>query len=99
MGSTVFVEAGREAVKEANGVRLLYTTSMEALDSREQEGIIFLASVIMRKCFPRSRLPLPTLRSTITCSLPDSDFHTIDMGEGQGVFAVQSSVFVYLNVF
>ena len=78
------VESGRDSLKEAGGIRILYTTCQETIESRELETLIFMASVIMRKCFPRNRLPLTSLRSAVTCSLPDSDFHTIDMGEGQG---------------
>ncbi len=69
---------------EADGIRILYNCCQETLESRELESIIFLSSLIMRKCFPRNRLPLDNLRNSIGCQLPISDFHVPETGEGQG---------------
>ena len=77
-------ESGRKALMEADGVRVLYTTCQESIECRELETIIFMASLIMRKCFPRNRLPISNLRSPVSVPLPHSDFHVVDMGEGQG---------------
>ena len=77
-------ESGRKALMEADGIRLLYTTCQESVECREVDSLIFMASHIMRKCFPKNHLPLCSLRSPITCRLPQSDFHIPDPGEGQG---------------
>lgn len=69
---------------EADGVSLLYSFCQEVADSRELETLVFMASIIMRKCFPRNRLPLVSLRSVVGFSLPQSEFHVVDAGEGQG---------------
>lgn len=78
-------ESGRQALMEADGIRVLYTCCQESIDCREAESLIVMASLIMRKCFPRNRLPICSLRSALTCPLPESSFHVLDTGEGQGI--------------
>lgn len=77
-------EAGQQALTDAEGLRVLYLVCSESSEVPELESMIITASVILRKCFPPTRLPLASLRSSITCSLPQSVFHVIDMGEGPG---------------
>jgi hypothetical protein len=80
----VLTESGRMALMEADGIQILYSTCQETVDCRELESIISLANTIMRKCFPKNRLPVPTLRSPLSFSLPDSDAYesTTQLDEG-----------------
>ena len=87
------VESGKKAFTDCDGMRILYTTSQETLDCQELESVVYLSSLIMRKCFPRNRLPLSVLRSPISCPLPVSDFHVLDTNEEQGEY--QTVVFIY----
>ena len=80
------LESGRKALMEADGIRILYTSCKETIDCRELEPVILNASIIMRKCFPRNKLPLENLRSPLCCPLPESDFHIRDTGEGHGIY-------------
>lgn len=95
----VIVESGRTALMDSDGIRVLYTTCQETIECRELESLIYAASVIMRKCFPKNRLPMTSLRSTLTCTLPDSDFHVIDRGEGHGMYHVLFLMTHYLLVY
>jgi len=69
------VESGRSALMEADGIHLLYNACLDTIDCRELEAVIYLASVIMRKCFPKSRLPLASLRNPLTFPIPQSDIY------------------------
>jgi len=60
---------------DADGIHLLYNACLDTIDCRELETVIYLASVIMRKCFPRSRLPLATLRNPLAFPVPHSDIY------------------------
>ena len=68
-------ESGRQAFVESDGIRVLYNSAQDVSDSREVESLIMLASLIMRKCCPRNRLPLENVLSAITFPLPHSDVH------------------------
>ena len=46
------------------------------MDVRELESLIFIASLILRKCFPRQKLPANANKTTLLYKLPQSDFHT-----------------------
>ena len=68
-------ESGRQAFVESDGIRVLYNSAQDVSDSREVESLIMLASLIMRKCCPRNRLPLDNVLSATTFPLPHSDVH------------------------
>ncbi|KAK0058339.1 cytosolic carboxypeptidase 1-like isoform X1 [Biomphalaria pfeifferi] len=69
------LRAGRKAFVESNGIRTLYESALEASDSRDMESLILLASVILRKCCPRNKLPLKSTFSPIIFPLPSSSTH------------------------
>jgi len=69
------LESGRNALMEADGIHLLYSTCLETIDCRELEAVIYASSIIMRKCFPKSRLPITTLRNPLTFAIPHSDVY------------------------
>lgn len=66
-------ESGCQSVVEADGVRVLYLACQETIDCREVESLIYMASIIMRKCFPRSHLPLHSLKNPLVFHLPVDD--------------------------
>ena len=77
--------SGRKALVEANGIRILYESAQDVIDCREMEGLILLASVIMRKCCPRNKLPLSDIRSVVTFNKPFSELYP---EEGNGEFTI-----------
>ena len=79
--------SGRKALADANGIQILYDSAQEVIDCREMESLILLASVIMRKCCPRNKLPLDKLQSAFTQELPESELYPT----GQGVYSLTST--------
>ncbi|XP_055774952.1 cytosolic carboxypeptidase 1-like isoform X3 [Salvelinus fontinalis] len=57
------IKLGRKAFIDADGMRILYNTSNECLPVRTLDPLINTSSLIMRKCFPKNRLPLSTIKS------------------------------------
>lgn len=80
------VGSGRKALADANGIQILYDSAQEVIDCREMESLILLASVIMRKCCPRNKLPLDKLQSPFNLELPESELYPT----GQGVYQERS---------
>ncbi|ESP05203.1 hypothetical protein LOTGIDRAFT_208161 [Lottia gigantea] len=72
------LKSGRKALLESDGIRILYETCQDISESREMESLILLASIIMRKCCPRNKLPLENTDSAVTFPLPLSDRHVPD---------------------
>ncbi|XP_045890064.1 cytosolic carboxypeptidase 1 isoform X2 [Micropterus dolomieu] len=64
------IKLGRKAFIEADGMRILYNSSTECLPVRTLDPLINTSSIIMRKCFPKNRLPLPTIKSAFLYQLP-----------------------------
>lgn len=69
------LRSGRKALADANGIQILYDSAQEVIDCREMESLILLASVIMRKCCPRNKLPLDKLQSPFNLELPESELY------------------------
>ncbi|XP_037536287.1 cytosolic carboxypeptidase 1 [Nematolebias whitei] len=65
------IKLGRKAILEADGMRILYNSSTECLSVRTLDPLINTSSLIMRKCFPKNRLPLATIKSTFLFQLPN----------------------------
>lgn len=78
------LRSGRKALVEANGIRVLYESAQDVIDCREMEGLILLASVIMRKCCPRNKLPLGNIRSVVKYTLPESELYPAEGVEPGG---------------
>ncbi|XP_028911597.1 cytosolic carboxypeptidase 1 isoform X2 [Ornithorhynchus anatinus] len=68
--SVTSIKLGRKAFIEANGMNILYSTSQDCLTVRMLDPLVNTSSLIMRKCFPKNRLPLPTIKSAIHFKLP-----------------------------
>ncbi|KAM7416809.1 hypothetical protein PAMA_018735 [Pampus argenteus] len=64
------IKVGRKAFIEADGMRILYNSSTECLPVRTLDPLVNTSSLIMRKCFPKNRLPLPTIKSAFHYQLP-----------------------------
>ncbi len=78
-------ESGRRAFADSDGLRVLYDTSREATaaargdaDSAAVDGLVLTASLILRRCFPRNKLPVASLRGPVSARLPPSDYYSID---------------------
>uniref|UniRef100_A0A3Q3BDI5 Cytosolic carboxypeptidase 1 n=1 Tax=Kryptolebias marmoratus TaxID=37003 RepID=A0A3Q3BDI5_KRYMA len=65
------IKVGRKAFLEADGMRILYNSSTECLPVRTLDPLINTSSLIMRKCFPKNRLPLATIKSAFHFQLPN----------------------------
>ncbi|XP_015704707.1 cytosolic carboxypeptidase 1 isoform X1 [Coturnix japonica] len=68
--SVTNIKWGRKAFIDANGMKILYNTSQECLAVRTLDPLVNTSSLIMRKCFPKNRLPLPTIKSAFHFQLP-----------------------------
>uniref|UniRef100_A0A8C9ZMQ1 Cytosolic carboxypeptidase 1 n=1 Tax=Sander lucioperca TaxID=283035 RepID=A0A8C9ZMQ1_SANLU len=64
------IKLGRKAFLDADGMRILYNSSTECLPVRTLDPLVNTSSLIMRKCFPKNRLPLPTIKSAFQYQLP-----------------------------
>ena len=94
--SILSVESGRQAVIDADGVRVLYRTCEDIMDVRELESLIFIASLILRKCFPRQKLPANANKTTLLYKLPQSDFHTpFGLSKGNQVANTCQGSYIY----
>ncbi|KAM6931144.1 cytosolic carboxypeptidase 1 isoform 1-T1 [Xenentodon cancila] len=65
-----YIKLGRKAFIEGDGMRILYNSSTECLPVRTLDPLVNTSSLIMRKCFPKNRLPLPTIKSAFHYQLP-----------------------------
>ncbi|XP_076010306.1 cytosolic carboxypeptidase 1 isoform X2 [Genypterus blacodes] len=63
------IKLGRKAFLKADGMKILYNSST-CLPVRTLDGLINTSSLIMRKCFPKNRLPVPTVKSSFHYQLP-----------------------------
>uniref|UniRef100_A0A8C5LUF7 Cytosolic carboxypeptidase 1 n=1 Tax=Leptobrachium leishanense TaxID=445787 RepID=A0A8C5LUF7_9ANUR len=64
------IKLGRKAFIDANGMKILYNTSQDCQAVRTLDPLVNTSNLIMRKCFPKNRLPLPTIKSSYHFSLP-----------------------------
>lgn len=64
---------GKAAFIQADGIKTLYTLSLESLECRELEGVNNLSSQILRRCFPMNKLPVSSLASPLAFALLDLD--------------------------
>uniref|UniRef100_A0A3Q2CIK7 Cytosolic carboxypeptidase 1 n=1 Tax=Cyprinodon variegatus TaxID=28743 RepID=A0A3Q2CIK7_CYPVA len=64
------IKLGRKAFLEADGMRILYNSSNECLPVRTLDPLVNTSSLVMRKCFPKNRLPLHTIKSAFHFQLP-----------------------------
>uniref|UniRef100_A0A8C8JUX2 tubulin-glutamate carboxypeptidase n=1 Tax=Oncorhynchus tshawytscha TaxID=74940 RepID=A0A8C8JUX2_ONCTS len=63
------IKLGRKAFIDADGMRILYNTSTVSTVTKLPKSSAGVC-LIMRKCFPKNRLPLPTIKSVFHHQLP-----------------------------
>ncbi|XP_038077720.1 cytosolic carboxypeptidase 1-like [Patiria miniata] len=68
------LKSGKKAFIDSNGIKVLYDIAQEntASHCKELDSLVNLISVILRKCSPRNRLPVTTIKSCVPFSLPAS---------------------------
>lgn len=87
---------------EANGIRVLYESAQDVIECREMESLILLASVIMRKCCPRNKLPICNVRSVVMFDKPVSEMYPEEGTEGtkfseNGLLTVDATLFLRVS--
>ncbi|KAM6973388.1 cytosolic carboxypeptidase 4 [Aplochiton taeniatus] len=87
--------AGRQALVAQGGISLLYHTTQSCLMSKGLESLVEAAVQLMRKCCPKSPLPLTSDQSVYNLPLPGRPFPDAEAGLGpaeypSSLFQVQS---------
>uniref|UniRef100_A0A3B4WBP4 tubulin-glutamate carboxypeptidase n=1 Tax=Seriola lalandi dorsalis TaxID=1841481 RepID=A0A3B4WBP4_SERLL len=72
--------AGRQAFISQGGMRLLYQTTQTCLLSKGLESLVDPSVQLMRKCLPKTRLPLTSDQSAYTFPLPGRPQAVPDVG-------------------
>ncbi|KAM4619140.1 cytosolic carboxypeptidase 4 [Polymixia lowei] len=67
---TTHSTAGRKALVSQGGIRLLYQTTQTCLLTKCLESLVELSVQLMRKCHPKTRLPLTSDQSVYLFPLP-----------------------------
>ncbi|XP_045416410.1 cytosolic carboxypeptidase 4 [Lemur catta] len=68
----VTLRSGREAFLAAQGMEILFSTAQSCLDDRSMEPVSSEALQILRRCYPKSPLPLVTASSAYAFPVPGS---------------------------
>ncbi|KXJ16139.1 cytosolic carboxypeptidase 1 [Exaiptasia diaphana] len=71
--SITMTKSGKKAFIQSDGIKVLYTLSLENLDSRELDSVNILCSQILRRCFPKNKLPIPCASSPLSFQILDID--------------------------
>ncbi|CAM5145622.1 unnamed protein product [Eretmochelys imbricata] len=66
------IRSARETFLSARGLEILFTTAQDCLDSKLLDPIVTTVAQILRKCYPKGPLPLATVHSSYSFSLPGS---------------------------
>ncbi|XP_044837186.1 cytosolic carboxypeptidase 4 isoform X2 [Mauremys mutica] len=66
------IQSARETFLSARGMEILFTTAQDCLDSKPLDPIVTIVAQILRKCYPKGPLPLATVHSSYSFSLPGS---------------------------
>uniref|UniRef100_A0A8C4XH01 tubulin-glutamate carboxypeptidase n=1 Tax=Erpetoichthys calabaricus TaxID=27687 RepID=A0A8C4XH01_ERPCA len=64
------IRAGKKALFESDGISILYRTTQDLLGKRGVELLVISATQIMRKCYPKCPLPLPSSQSVYSFPVP-----------------------------
>ncbi|XP_070542811.1 cytosolic carboxypeptidase 1-like isoform X3 [Ptychodera flava] len=79
------LKAGRRAFIQADGTKILYAIAQEMTEARECEPLVTIISLILRKCFPKNRLPVQSIKSCIPFHLPEAAAEHVEVPlEAQG---------------
>ncbi|EDO32134.1 predicted protein [Nematostella vectensis] len=75
--SITMTKSGKKSFIQADGIKVLYSLSLECLESRELDSINNISSQILRRCFPKNKLPITTLSSPLAFPLLNLDSATL----------------------
>ncbi|NWW33395.1 CBPC4 carboxypeptidase, partial [Panurus biarmicus] len=64
------IQLGRETFFGSRGMEILFTSVQDCLACKNLDPIITTATHILRKCYPKERLPVVTVRSSYSFPLP-----------------------------
>uniref|UniRef100_A0A8C8R814 tubulin-glutamate carboxypeptidase n=1 Tax=Pelusios castaneus TaxID=367368 RepID=A0A8C8R814_9SAUR len=64
------IQSARETFLSARGMEILFTTTQDCLDSKSLDPIVTAVAQILRKCYPKRPLPVATVHSSYSFSLP-----------------------------
>ncbi|XP_067411757.1 cytosolic carboxypeptidase 4 [Emydura macquarii macquarii] len=64
------IQSARETFLNARGMEILFTTAQDCLDSKPLDPLLTTVTQILRKCYPKRPLPLATVHSSYSFSLP-----------------------------
>ncbi|XP_025929006.1 cytosolic carboxypeptidase 4 [Apteryx rowi] len=64
------IQLGRETFLDSCGMEILFTSVQDCLSCKNLDPIVTTVTQILRKCYPKEPLPLPTVRSSYSFSLP-----------------------------
>uniref|UniRef100_F6YEB1 tubulin-glutamate carboxypeptidase n=1 Tax=Ciona intestinalis TaxID=7719 RepID=F6YEB1_CIOIN len=64
------LKIGRKSFNEANGLLVMYNSCRDYLADKSVDPLLTVATMIIRRCQPKSRLPILNSRSTIRFRLP-----------------------------
>uniref|UniRef100_A0A8C6ZQ80 tubulin-glutamate carboxypeptidase n=1 Tax=Nothoprocta perdicaria TaxID=30464 RepID=A0A8C6ZQ80_NOTPE len=64
------IQLGRETFLDARGMEILFTSVQDCLSFKNLDPIVTTATQILRKCYPKEPLPVPTVGSFYSFSLP-----------------------------
>ncbi|XP_077988802.1 cytosolic carboxypeptidase 1-like isoform X2 [Glandiceps talaboti] len=73
------LKSGRKAFIQADGIKILYAIAQEMAETRELETLVTIISLILRKCFPKNRLPVHTIKSCIPYQLPEAAAEQVEV--------------------
>nr|XP_009679874.1 PREDICTED: cytosolic carboxypeptidase 4 [Struthio camelus australis] len=66
------IQLGRENFLDSRGMEILFTSVQDCLSCKNLDPIIRTVTQILRKCYPKEPLPVPTVRSSYSFPLPGS---------------------------
>uniref|UniRef100_A0A2K5DX33 Cytosolic carboxypeptidase 4 n=1 Tax=Aotus nancymaae TaxID=37293 RepID=A0A2K5DX33_AOTNA len=66
------LQSGREAFLAAQGMEILFNTTQNCLDDKSMEPVISVVLQTLRRCYPKSPLPLVTASSAYAFPVPGS---------------------------
>ncbi|NXD14947.1 CBPC4 carboxypeptidase, partial [Nothocercus nigrocapillus] len=64
------IQLGRETFLDSRGMEILFTSVQDCLSFKNLDPIVTTVTQILRKCYPKEPLPVPTVGSSYSFSLP-----------------------------
>ncbi|XP_010221764.1 PREDICTED: cytosolic carboxypeptidase 4, partial [Tinamus guttatus] len=64
------IQLGRETFLDSRGMEILFTSVQDCLSFKNLDPIVTTVTQILRKCYPKEPLPVPTAGSSYSFSIP-----------------------------